>query len=732
MTAQRRVTFEDIAHLPLLGMNAPVAPRFSPDGRHLCYLYSAEGTLTRDLWVYDRETGHEFPLRAGTGGDSDATVSREEALRRERQRQMASGVTSYAWCEQGDALLVPAGGGVYVRQGIEGGPRLVAEGGCIDPRLSPDGRRVAFVRDGELYAVDLALEGGEPRRLTFDAPAAEEHGDRPLTNGLAEFVAQEEMGRSGGFWWSPDGESLAYEQVDASPVPVFLIPHPGADEVDLEAHRYPFAGKANVRVRLGVVGADGGETRWLPLSDEPDFYLARVAWTPDGTLLVQLQSRDQTRLDLVRFDIATGERTLLFQERSEPWLNLTDDLRFLRREDDPPERYQILWSAERDGRRSLFLYEPNGKPVGDGRPIAAAALGAVYIDEVRALDSERGHVYIEGWNTTPTERHLFRVAIADGSVERLTAEPGTHRATLPPDFSCYTDSFSSLGNPPSLTLRRMDGSTIARLQADAPPDERLAVLQLQPPELLTVTARDGETLHGALYRPASVPQSGRAPVVVQVYGGPHAQTVTNEWALTANMRAHLLTQAGFCVFRLDNRGSARRGLAFEGAIAGNLGDLEVRDQVDGVRYLATLPQVDSERVGVYGWSYGGYMALMCLARAPEVFKAGVAGAPVTHWDGYDTHYTEQYMGHPAANAEGYRGSSVMTHAANIRGALLLVHGAIDENVHFRHSARLINALVAAGVPYDLMLFPEERHSPRREEDRVYMERHIFQFFRNRL
>lgn len=733
MTVQRRVTFEDIAHLPLPGMNAPVMPRFSPDGRYLCYLYSAEGTLTRELWAYDRETGREFRLLAPVaGGDSDATVSREEALRRERQRQMASGVTSYAWSERGDTLLVPARGGVYVRRGAEGEPRLVAEGGCIDPKLSPDGRRVAFVRDGELYALDLEPEGGEARRLTFDASAADEHGDRPRTNGLAEFIAQEEMGRASGYWWSPDGDWLAYEQVDASPVSVFLIPHPGADAIDLEAHRYPFAGKANVRVRLGVVQADGGETRWLSMSDEPDCYLARVNWTPDGKLLVQVQSRDQTRLDLIRFDPATGKRTFLFQERCAPWLNLTDDLRFLHREDAPPEQYQILWSAEREGRRSLYLYEPDGQPAGDGRPIAETALRGVSIDEVRALDSERGDVFVEGWDDTPTERHLFRVSIDMGSVERLSTEPGTHRAVLAPDFQCYADSFSSLNSPPGVTLRTIDGSIVARLQSDALPDERLAALQLSPPELLTIAARDGETLHAALYRTAALPVSGAAPVVVQVYGGPHAQTVTNEWALTANMRAHLLTEAGFHVFRLDNRGSARRGLAFEGAIAGNLGDLEVRDQVDGVRYLAALPGVDAKRTGVYGWSYGGYMALMCLARAPEVFKVGVAGAPVTHWDGYDTHYTEQYMGHPAANVEGYQRSSVLAHAGNIRGALLLVHGAIDENVHFRHTARLINALVAAGVPYDLMLFPEERHSPRREEDRVYMERRIFEFFRDRL
>src|SRR5215212_10036865 len=309
MTTRRRISLKDIAHYPLPGTNAPVAPAFSADGRYVAYLYSSDHTLSRELWCYDRRTGREFRLlEPPSGANTDETVSREEALRRERQRQLASGVTSFAWSEEGDTLLIPLAGNLFVKRGVEGGLRQVTEGGgCIDPRLNCDGSMVAFVRDGELYALDLTAEGAPPIRLTFDASSAGEWGDRVVTNGLAEFVAQEEMGRAAGFWWSQDGVWLAFQQTDHSPVPLYVIPHPGTDAVDFEAHRYPFAGAENVRVRLGVVPASGGDITWLAFSDDPDAYLVRVAWTQDGYVLVQTESRDQTRLEMRRLDPRTSE-----------------------------------------------------------------------------------------------------------------------------------------------------------------------------------------------------------------------------------------------------------------------------------------------------------------------------------------------------------------------------------------------------------------------------------------
>jgi dipeptidyl-peptidase-4 len=343
------------------------------------------------------------------------------------------------------------------------------------------------------------------------------------------------------------------------------------------------------------------------------------------------------------------------------------------------------------------------------------------------VDDEQGLVYFTGTRGGPTETHLYAVALEGGEPRRITSEPGKHAVVL--DHACrrFVDTYDALDQPPRVTLRSLADGVLIRTIFDDP-DERVGKLALEPPELVALQSRDGVALHGALFRPPARFGAGPYPTIVQVYGGPHAQHVTNSWTVTTSMRAQYLRSMGFLVFQLDNRGTARRGLAFEGAIKNNMGHIEVDDQVDGVRWLVAQGLADPARVGVYGWSYGGYMATMCLARAPETFKVAVAGAPVTHWDGYDTHYTERYMGTPQSNPQGYIESSVLEHVGAITGKLMLIHGLIDENVHFRHTARLINALIKARKPYDLFLFPDERHMPRAAADRIYMEEIIRDYF----
>jgi dipeptidyl-peptidase-4 len=318
------------------------------------------------------------------------------------------------------------------------------------------------------------------------------------------------------------------------------------------------------------------------------------------------------------------------------------------------------------------------------------------------------------------ERHLYRVSLDGDEPIRLTIEPGMHDAVVAPDGSSFVDVFDSRTQPPSCVLRLPDGAPIWTLH-EAPEIE----IELQLPELETFRTRDGVLLHAALFRPA---RKAAAALIVDIYGGPHYQAVTDSWALTVNLRAQLLAAHGFAVMQVDNRGSARRGVAFETAIARNMGDVEVRDQVDAVRWLGERGIADLTRVGIYGWSYGGYLTAMALVKAPDVFKVGVAGAPVTSWDGYDTGYSERYMGTPTSNPEGYRASSVITHVDRLRGKLLLIHGLLDENVHFRHSARLMQALIDKQAPFDVMLYPNERHLPRSLEDRVAMETRILEYF----
>ncbi len=721
-TQDPALTIESIDAYPLPGMNIPGSLRFSPDGRWLTYLYSAERGLVREAYAMDIETGETRLVAAPPQeGKTEANLSLEDIFRRERARQRELGITQFFWSSRGDRILFPIRGDIYIQDGVQGSMRLLAQGGShpiITPQFSPDGQWVAYVQNAEIYVIPAA--GGEPRQLTI---GARETGK---THGLAEYIAQEEMHRSLGFWWSPDSRQVAFQEVDESHIPVYRIVHQGKDIVGENAqedHHYPFAGKENARVRLGVVPVVGGEVTWLPMEPE-DEYLARVRWLPDGALSAQWLNRTQSSLKLVRYDFPAAARTTLVHETSGVWINLHDIFHPLK-PNHPRYPGAFLWASEGTGFQHLYLHSA------DGRILRMLTYGKWMVEELVGVDPEKDLVYFMGTKHGPLEKHLYVVSLEGGEPVCLSEGPGIHSITLNPAMDAFVDIYHSLDTPPILTLRSLEnGRLLKTLFSET--DDRIAAWGLTPPQIVQLENRSKILLYGAIYRPPARFGPGPHPAIVYVYGGPHNQQVSNSWALVVNMRAQYLRSLGYLVFVLDNRGSARRGLAFEGTIRHHMGDYEVQDQVDGVRWLVERGLVDPQRVGIYGWSYGGYMAAMCLARAPEVFRAAMAGAPVTHWDGYDTCYTERYMGLPQENPEGYRQSSVMAHADNIRGSLLLVHGMLDENVHFRHTARLVNALNHFHIPYELLIFPDERHLPRRLDDRVYAEKRIIEFFNQAL
>jgi dipeptidyl-peptidase-4 len=677
--------------------------------------------MAQRLEAIDIETGERSVLAEPPGSTDEKRLSLEEQLRRERLRLRAVGITSYAWSRVGSRALVPYAGGIWCLDEPGAALREVvaaADHPAIDATFSRDGSQIGFVRDAEVYVV--AGDGGDAVQVTSGARGT------GRTNGLAEYVAQEEMARYRGFWWSPDGARVAFQEADETHIPVYRIMHQGKDGLGAgaeEDHRYPFAGEPNARVRLGVVPSDGsGDAVWMDLGDDDDVYLARVDWFPDGTLAVQMLNRAQTELRLLRCDPDTGASTVLLRETSDVWVNLHNCFRALENGTGVCEG-GFLWASERTGFRHLELRAR------DGSLIRVLTAGDWMVDGLSGVDEKAGIVYFTGTRDGATEGHLYAVPMSGGDVRCITPETGLHVVALDGDCRWYVDRHHALDRPISVVVRQLaDGELLHALHETS--DARIAELGLEPPELVTIRSRDGAELQGALYRPPV--GEGPWPVVISVYGGPHAQRVVNGWDMTVDMRAQSLRRQGYVVFVLDNRGAARRGLAFEGAIRWKMGDLEVRDQVDGVRWLVEQGIGDPEHVGIYGWSYGGYMSLMCLARAPETFHAAVSGAPVTHWDGYDTCYTERYMGTPQTNPDGYADGAVMAHVDGIQGRLMLVHGLIDENVHFRHTARLVNALIKARKPYELLLFPDERHMPRGEADRVYMEERIQAFLEEAL
>lgn len=699
----KRLTISDVASYPRPGMDAPGMVGFTPDSSAVTWLHAEDGGLVRSLWRIDVEAGEQSVI---SGPGADTPMSREEELLRERTRTRELGVSSYSWARDSESpvLLIP---GPTVRVSVDGEPlrELSGSEGALTPTLSPDGAQLSFVRGGELFV--LAVDGlSEPRQLTTGA----EDG---LTHGLADYIAQEEFGQLRGHWWSKVGR-IAYLRVDERHVAPYPIVHQGGNDVDVETHRYPFSGDRNADVSLWVVDLPSGDACQLSLPEE-DGYLVRVAWWPDADggqrLVAQWVDRQQKRLQLIAFE--SGDATVLIDELQEPWINVADDAQGLK-------DGTFLWSSEQSGFRHLSLRAL------DGSEIRSLTSGDWLVDGVIGVDEDSGWIYFNSTRGSPLERRVERVSLSGGEIETLSEAGGLHGAALSRDGKWLAMMSSSLNSAATISLVATDGSERRTLyESDASPDS----LGLSPPELRTFSAADGTTLYGALYRPEG---DAPHPLLVAVYGGPHAQTVLDAWGLTVDMRAQYLAQQGFLVLKLDNRGMAGRGLEFEAHLHRQMGTIEADDQAAAVEQLAAEGLADIRRVGVYGWSYGGYMTVMSMLRRPELFRVGVSGAPVSDWDGYDTGYTERYMGTPQNNAEGYREGSLLSHADKLQGQLLLIHGGVDENVHFRHTARLITALTAADRDYDLLMFPEERHMPRDQAGLEYQERRVARYFERHL
>lgn len=689
--------------------STPVAPltpsslKVSPDGRFGSYLRPADDDRERlELWLVDMASAETWRLLSGTE-TAAAESTAEEAAERERRRMFARGVTAYAWHPDGAHILVPAGGAAYL---VFVGDRTMRR---VTPpntrqsgfRLSPKGTFLSFVRAGDLYALHLA--DGVEMQLTQD-------GGGTVTNGLAEFVAQEEMARFDGHWWLPDESAVAFARVDAAGIPETHRHEVDAGGIRVIAQRYPHAGGPNAEVRLGFVGVDGGAPRWLDWALAEDDYLARVDVAPDGAIFTQTQSRDQKRLVLRRF--ADGQWRDVLTEQSSTWVNLHDNLQLL-------DCGRVLWTSEREGSSQLYLLE--------GERFEPVDTGLHRVE--RVLDANENCVWVEGCDDDPTCRFVARVPLSVARREpRVLANEDDQRgawqvgaANAKADRCLVARSAPT--TPCALFVFGADGG---RRHVATPAPRR--ALDVRGPSVFGTIESDGCTLHYRLTKPTPFNPARRYPVVVHVYGGPGAQRVRKEFS---PLTLQLFAQAGFGVFELDNRGSTGRDKAFEDVIHGCLGRFEVADQLAGVEFLRRHWWVDAERIGIFGHSYGGYMVLMCLASS-HAFAAGASVAPVTDWTLYDTHYTERYLGTPEDNPEGYRDSAVLPRVEHIDAPLLLMHGMADDNVLFAHTTALMKALQDAGKPFELMTYPGAKHAL--QEPSVAIHRHhcILDFFRRTL
>jgi dipeptidyl-peptidase-4 len=566
------------------------------------------------------------------------------------------------------------------------------------PSFAPDGKHVAFVRENDLYVLDLATK--KETRLTQD-------GSETVHNGNLDWVYEEEianrMGRS--YEWSPDSSAIAFIRLDETRVHQTPIVDYLAVPAAVKMQRYPKAGAQNAIPAFRVVRLDGTPAGAVAFDPDDVYLVPHFSWTLDSkAVCYRVMNRAQNHQDVHLYYPAENRSKPLFAENDPFWLNAVDPPRFF-------ANGRYLWLSERDGFRHLYA--------GDiaGGPLKQITRGAWMVDAIAGVDEKKGLVYFSASEEHVRRRQLYRVGLDGKGFKKLTTAKGTHQGVLSPDGHWLLDNFSNVATPPVRSLLDTAGKLLRVVDR---PENELTDYELATTEEVEVLADDGEKLFARLTKPAAFDPGKKYPVIVSVYGGPHAQVVRDAWGAVSLMD-HLYAGKGWLVWSLDNRGSSGRGHAFETPVYKDMGKHELVDQLTGVKYLKSLPYVDGSRIGMTGWSYGGYMTLFSLTNAPDIWKCGVAGAPVTHWKFYDTIYTERYMSTPQANPKGYETSAPLTKAKDLKAPVLILHGAADDNVHIQNTMSFIDALTKAGRPYQLQIQPGQKHGFRGK---------AFQDFRN--
>lgn len=673
----------------------PAQLAWSPDGSALAYVWDdGEGSA---LWRLDVPGG--TPRALAREGDAGLELD------------------GYHWAPDSETVLVESGGDLWLLEPAAETPLRLTETAAkeSDPKFSPDGSRLAFIRDHDLWVLDLA--SGAETALTDDGVENE------ILNGVTDWVYWEEIwGRdSTGYWWSPDGQRIAYYRFDETPVATYplvdftTVPYPTVEE-----QKYPKAGTANPIVSVGVIPAAGGQTVWIATKHEPDDYLARVDWIAGGKrLAVQRLNREQDTLELLSCSADDGSCGLLHRETWPTWVNLRDELRFL-------SDGRFLWSSERSGWRRLYLHDALGRELRALTPEGWALTSLDAVDEVAETFVFTAY---RGTGLGAKDRLLYRGGFAGGEPELLSSAEGWHSATITEATGNRLHRWSDADHPTHLAVLDVDGNTIARLPREAPPYDPE---ELPSWRFLEIDDGAGGKLPAAILEPSAGDDGGKAPALMYHYGGPGSQVVANGWGSNSRgLWLKMMAQRGYAVLMVDNPASTYFGKRGEDRQHRRFGEVNLAAQLAGVEYLKRRGDVDTGRIGLWGWSGGGANTLYCILGSPATWAAAMSGAPVTDWRLYDTIWTERYLDHPEDNPDGYRDSSALTHAAKLETPLLLVHGTGDDNVHPQNTLAMVNALVEAGAPVEVAIYPRQKHGFESGSSRHFYER-MTEFFDRRL
>ena len=615
--------------------------------------------------------------------------------------QKAIAIEEYKFSADGTKLLVFTNSARVWRQNTKGtyyvwdlvAKRLIPvsakPGYQMFAKLSPDGRLVGFVRDNNIYVSDLTT--GVETALTTD-------GGDDVINGTSDWVYAEELDLRDAFRWSPDGKRIAFWRLDQSAIRPFYLVNADSLYPELAPVRYPKAGTRNSEVKIGVVDVTTRAKVWVDLGPDKDCYVAAMdfAGSPDELWLTRL-NRHQNRLDLLLADARSGASRSIMTDTDSAWVDANQP-RWI------AGGKQFLFVSEREGYDQVYLFNR------DGALVRRVTPGGWDVQDVYGVDEKKQVVYLSGAIDGPLGRQLVRVGLDGKGLTRLSTEPGTHSAEFAPTFALYVETYSRAGVPPVQTLRRADGNLVRTIADNAKLREKVAALGLNRPEFVTVKTPGGVDLNAWLIKPRGFDQTRRYPLLMTVYGGPGSQTVTDSWGGPNYLWHQMLAQDGYLVASVDNRGTGGRGAKFMKMTYLHLGRYEVADQIAAARWFAGQAFVNPDRIGIWGWSYGGYMSSLSMFRGAGVFKAAVAVAPVTDWRLYDTIYTERYMRTPQENPDGYAESAPLAYADSLKGSFLLVHGTGDDNVHFQNSVRLVERLEAANKQFDMRIYPNRTHA----------------------
>ncbi|MCB0356352.1 MAG: S9 family peptidase [Bdellovibrionales bacterium] len=720
---QDKLSIERIFSSPELSGKSPIGVKFSPDGKRVTYLQAkSEDAEVLDLWEYSITTGEKRRLvDANELTKGDDNLSEEVKARRERQRISKKGITEYYWDHKGQYLIFPLNGDIYLYtiSTHKVRPLTQTTAAEIDIKFSPNDHYVSFTREQNLYVVDI--KSGREFAIT-------KTGKGTVQFATAEFIAQEEMGRNTGYWWSKDEKWIAFTKVDESPIQIAKRYEIDASDVRVFDQRYPYTGTANAKVELYVanvprINNPSVKHKKITFTAPTDIYLPRVEWLPDSQQLsYQIQSRDQKQLDLYFYDLKTGLSKRILSEKDSHWVNLNDSLKFLKK------KKQFIWLSEKSGFAHLYLYDYEGKM------LRQLTQGNWDVDDVEAVDEETKQIYFMSGFETPLEKHLFSVSYAkDDSPRKITKPSGWHYVELDETKHFYIDYYSDEQTPQKVSLHKADGELITyieenKLDKQHPLDKFISGFAKK--SFHEHKLADGTALQYSLLKPNSNKPGSGYPTVVWIYGGPTGQEVRRSWSWSQGLWQQTLAQQGFLVVEIDNRGTPRRGRKFADVIYKKLGVSESSDYAEVIKALAKSGIVDAKNVLIGGWSYGGYMALMSLAHQPEIFKAGLAVAPVTDWTLYDTHYTERYLETPVSNPEGYKESNVLSHLDKITGSLMIIHGMADDNVLFTHSTLLFKKLQERGKLFQTMVYPGAKHGIYGKNNKIHVYSTMTQFIVN--